>query len=354
MRGKQWIVAAFAAVAMTVAAGCGGDESSGEGGTETVKIGTIRGSSADAAVFIAMEKGYFEKQGVKVELQEFNTGAQFVAPLGSGQLDVGSGAISAGLMNAVDGGVGIKMVAAKSQIGTPSYTSLVVAKKHVDSGRYNDLADLKGMKVALPALGIPPHYELSLFLEEAGLTVDDVTIEQIGFAEMVPALSNGSVDAAIAIEPSATLAERSGGAEKVAGTHEVFPGEQSAAIMFGDRFIEERRDVAQRVMNAYLEGVRYYLGALEDAKLTGERGEEIAKILTKYTAVKDAKVYMGIPLHVVPPDIDLNTDYIQREVDFWHEQGLIKSEFDVDDAIDTSFAQKSVEEMGPAKAGAEQ
>jgi NitT/TauT family transport system substrate-binding protein len=345
-RARHWIVAALL---LALAAGCGGD-SGGESaqGPETVKIGTVRGSSADAAVFIAIEKGFFDKQGLKVELEQFNTGAQFVAPLGSGQLDVGSGGISAGLMNAVAGGVGIKMVAAKSQIGSPSYTSLLVAKKHIDSGRYKDFADLKGMTVAIPALGIPPHYELSLFLEKAGLGIDDVTIEQIGFADMVPALQNGSVDAAIAIEPSATLAERSGGAEKVAGTDEVFPDEQSAAIMFGDRFADERPEVAQKVMNAYLEGVRYYLGGLDDAQLKGAQGREIAEILTKYTSVKDPELFMDIPLHTVPEDIRLNADYIQREVDFWRSQDLIKSDFEVTEAIDMSFAEKAVKQMGPA------
>jgi len=348
-RSRTWLIAGFAA--LLLAAGCGSDSGGGssDGGPETVKIGTVRGSSADAAVFIAIEKGFFKKQGLDVQLEQFNTGAQFVAPLGSGQLDVGSGGISAGLMNAVAGGVGIKMVAAKSQVGSPSYTSLLVSSKHVDGGRYKDFSDLKGMTVAIPALGIPPHYELSLFLEKGGLGVDDVRIEQIGFADMVPALENGSVDAAIAIEPSATLAERSGGAKKVAGTEEIFPDEQSAAIMFGDRFAEERPEVAQKVMNAYLEGVKYYLGALEDSKLTGPQGEEIAQILTKYTSVKDPKLFMDIPLHTVPPDIKLNPELIQREVDFWRAQELIKSDFNVTEAIDTSFADKAVQQLGPAE-----
>jgi NitT/TauT family transport system substrate-binding protein len=356
MRGKHGVAATLAVAALlAVAAGCGEDSSSGSGaaggakGTETVKMGTVRGSSADAAVFIAIEKGFFAKQGVKVQLEEFNTGAQYVAPLGSGQLDAGSGGISAGLMNAVASGVGIKMVAAKSEIGRPSYTSLLVRKQYVDSGRYKDFSDLKGMKVAIPALGVPPHYELSLFLKQAGLSIKDVRLEQLGFADMVPALQNGSVDAAIAIEPSATLAVRSGGAKKVAGTDEVFPGEQSAAIMFGDRFIKDRPEVAQKVMNAYLEAVRFYLSAIKDARLQGPRGEEIARILTKHTAVKDPKVYLQIPLHIVPPDLALNKEYIQRELDFWHEQDLIKTDFDVSDAIDMSFAEKAVAELGPAQ-----
>ena len=336
--------AVVAVLAAAFAAGCGGSDGS-SGGSDSVTMGTVRGSSADAAVFIAMEKGFFRDEGVNVKLQEFNTGAQFVAPLGSGQLDAGSGGISAGLFNAVASGVGIKMVAAKSVVGSPSYTSLLVNKDIVKSGRYKDFADLKGMKVAIPSLGIPPHYELSLFLAKGGLSIKDVTIEQLGFADMVPALENGSVDAAIAIEPSATQAERTGGAVKVAGSDEVFPGEQSAAIMFGDRFVDEDPETAQKVMNGYLRGVRYYLSAQKGTKLSGERGAEVAKILAKHTSA-EAKLLQSIPLHTVDPDATLDAGKIQREVDFWTEQGLIKEKVAVEDAIDTSFVDKAVEKLG--------
>jgi NitT/TauT family transport system substrate-binding protein len=329
----------------------GSSGASASGAPETVTMGTVSGSSADAAVFIAIEKGFFEQEGVKIELKPFNTGAQFVAPLGAGQLDAGSGGISGGLFNAVASGVGIKIVAAKSQTATPSYTQLLVRKQLVDSGRYKDLADLKGMKVAIPSLGIAPHLELALFLKKAGLTLKDVRIEQIGFAEMVPALKNGSVDAAIAIEPSATLAVREGGAKKVAGTDEVFPGEQSAALMFGDRFIADKPELAQKVMNGYLKGVRYFLSGQKGAMLVGERGREIADILVKHTNVKDPKLFMQIPLHTVPADAMPNREVLQRAVDFYREQNIIKSDVSLDDAIDTSFVEKAAKELGPAEEG---
>jgi NitT/TauT family transport system substrate-binding protein len=355
-------IAALAAsllVALGVAA-CGSSSDSGGGttggsssssGVENVSMGTVRGSSADAAVFIAIQKGFFKDEGVNIQLEQFNTGAQFIAPLGAGQLDTASGGISAGLFNAVASGVGIKMVAVKSIAGSPSYTSLLVRKDLVDGGRYKDLADLKGMRVAIPSLGIPPHYELSLFLEKAGLSIDDVQIEQIGFADMVPALQNGSVDAAIAIEPSGTLAVSSGGAKKVAGSDEVFPDEQTAALMFSDQFIDKKPETAQKVMNGYLRGVRYYRSALDGSHLTGARGEEVAKILTKYTAIKDPKVFMGVPLHVVDANAALDPAKIQREVDFWKQQGLIKTDVDVSAAIDTSFLDKAVQQVGPEQKG---
>jgi len=61
---------------------------------ETVKIG-VNGVVSDAAFFIAERKGYFAKQGIKVELVHFDSGPQMVAPLGTGQIDVAAGASSA-------------------------------------------------------------------------------------------------------------------------------------------------------------------------------------------------------------------------------------------------------------------
>jgi hypothetical protein len=50
-------IAAAALLAVFAAACGGGGEEGGGSGTETVSMGTVRGSSADAAVFIGIEKG---------------------------------------------------------------------------------------------------------------------------------------------------------------------------------------------------------------------------------------------------------------------------------------------------------
>ena len=57
----------------------------------TLKVGTIN-ATADAAIFIAMEKGYFRDEGIEIELQEFATSALMIPPLATGQLDIATGA----------------------------------------------------------------------------------------------------------------------------------------------------------------------------------------------------------------------------------------------------------------------
>src|SRR3972149_4883279 len=53
----------------------------------TLKFGTPQ-VIADAGVYIAIEKGYFKEQGITMEVVNFRTVAELIAPLGTGQLDV--------------------------------------------------------------------------------------------------------------------------------------------------------------------------------------------------------------------------------------------------------------------------
>jgi ABC-type nitrate/sulfonate/bicarbonate transport system substrate-binding protein len=56
---------------------------------KTVRLGYIGGIS-DAAFYIAIDRGYFARQGIDLELTRFNSATDMVAPLSAGQLDVGS------------------------------------------------------------------------------------------------------------------------------------------------------------------------------------------------------------------------------------------------------------------------
>src|SRR5262249_13550058 len=78
----------------------------------TVHVGTVNQAS-DAGLYVAIDKGYFAELGLKVELVTFTSAATMIAPLGSGELDVGGGAVSAGLWNADLRKIGVRAVADK-------------------------------------------------------------------------------------------------------------------------------------------------------------------------------------------------------------------------------------------------
>ncbi|MQA87134.1 MAG: ABC transporter substrate-binding protein [Streptosporangiales bacterium] len=338
-----------------VAAACGGgaaggDGAAAEGGLTTVSTGTVSGSSSDAALFVAMEKGYFEEQGIKVELQPFDSGARMVAPLGAGQLDVASGGISAGLFNAVADGVKLRIVADKAREVPPGFVSLVVRKELVDSGKYRDFSDLRGLTVAIPAQGVAPEPQLQGLLRAGGLTMADVRTEEIGFANQIAALANGSIDAAISIEPSTTSAVESGAAVRVARTCDLLSGYQTSGILYSDTFAEDK-DLATKYMTAYLKGVRYYNDALSDGKLEGPKGDEVAQTLVKHTQVDDPELYKKIALHGVDPNGESDLPAIRGMLTFFSGRGVLDSDVDVNsvmnEAFDSTFLDAATKKLGP-------
>ena len=120
---------------------------------KTVKIGVVN-LSTDVAFYIAEKRGYFKQEGLKAEFIYFDSGAKMIVPLGSGALDAGGGATSAGLYNAVERGIELRVVADKGMsVDGYDYKALVVRKDLADSGAIKSLSDLKGRKVAVVAKG---------------------------------------------------------------------------------------------------------------------------------------------------------------------------------------------------------
>src|SRR5215831_10723340 len=137
-----------AALALVTAVGWSGSLPAQE-----VNVGTT-GSSSDAPFFIADKKGYFADEGLKVKLIRFDSASKMVPSLGTGELDVGGGATSAGLYNAAKRGVSIKIVADKARSAKGyGFQSVLVRKDLFESGKVRSLKDFKGLKVAISAPG---------------------------------------------------------------------------------------------------------------------------------------------------------------------------------------------------------
>jgi len=168
---------------------------------DQVKIGIAR-TISDAGYYIADAMGFFHEDGLDVSITAFNSAAQMIAPLGTGELDVGGGTVSAGFYNAVGRGIGMKIVADQASIKPGyGYSSLMVRKDHVVSGRYKTFADLKGMKVAIGAPGTGTASALNEALKKGGLKYGDVDVVYLGFPEHLPAYKNKGIDASITHEP---------------------------------------------------------------------------------------------------------------------------------------------------------
>src|SRR5215475_1880767 len=139
---KTLVSAAAVVAALFASAGAGAQE---------LAVGVI-GASSDSPFFVADKRGYFKDEGLTVKFIRFDSAAKAMAPLGTGELLVASGATSAALYNAVKRGVPLKIVADKAS-NPPGFgfESLMVRKDLV--GTIKTLADFKGRKIAISAAG---------------------------------------------------------------------------------------------------------------------------------------------------------------------------------------------------------
>jgi NitT/TauT family transport system substrate-binding protein len=305
-------------------------------------------STSDVALFIAQDKGYYKDEGLEASFVQFDSGATMTSSLGTGQLDIGAGAASAGLYNAVERGIKIKIVADKAHnVAGAGFQALMVRKALVDSGAVKSIADLKGRKVAITAKGSSDASVLNEAMKSVGLTYDDIEKVYLGFPQQVPALENGAIDAAISTEPTVTNLVKLGAAVRFTGDDAFYPNAQTAVIQFGGDFTDKRPAVAERFMKAYLRAVRDFNDALVNGRLTGPGADEIVAILAKYSVVKDPVMLRTMIMHGCDPDGQLNMDSLRKDLAFFKETGDVTGPVSVDDVVDTSFVAAAVKELGP-------
>jgi len=317
------------------------------GAAQTVTVGATN-STSDAPIFIADRKGYFRAEGLDVKVVTFRSAADMVAPLGAGQIEAGAGSASAGLYNAVARGIRIKIVADKAS-SPPGYggTKILVRRDHVDSGRYRDIKDLKGMRFAMNAPGVSNTSTLNTLLMSAGLRYADVETIDLPFPDHVVALKNKSVDAAAAVEPAPAIAVRNGDAVVVRSDDEILPYHQIAVLLYAEDFALRHADAARRFMRAYVRAVRFYNGALKNGRLDGPNADEVIAILSEATPVKSRDVYKAITPTGMNPDGKVNRASLAYDLAFYAGQGLIRGRVDLDAVIDDAFVEAALGDLGP-------
>jgi NitT/TauT family transport system substrate-binding protein len=314
---------------------------------QTITVGATS-STSDAPIYIADRKGYFRAEGLDVKVVNFRSAADMVAPLGAGQLEAGAGSASAGLYNAVARGIAIKIVADKAS-SPPGYggTKILVRKDHVESGRYREPKDLKGMKFAMNAPGVSNTSTLNTLLKSVGLKYSDVETVDMPLPDHVAALKNKSVDASASVEPGPALAVRNGDAIVIKSDDEILPNHQIAVLLFAEDFARKRPDAAKNFMRAYIRAVRFYNGALKDGRLDGPNADEVIAILSDATPIKSRDIYKLITPTGMNPDGRVNKASLAYDLAFYTEQGLVKSAVNLDDAVDGSFVEAALKELGP-------
>jgi NitT/TauT family transport system substrate-binding protein len=313
---------------------------------DKVTVGT-GGSASDAPFYIAYDKGFFKDEGLDVDLIVLDSGAKVIAPLGTGELDVGSGALSVGFWNALVRGVKFRIVADRGH-AEPGYLyqTVFMRKDLIDSGQFKSLKDLKGMRMGFAAQGVTSLSLLNEAAKFAGIKFEDMTPVYLSFPQQIAALQNKALDGTLLIEPQATVAVNAGYGVRFMDTNEFYPYQQISVIFYSDKFATQRKVVAEKFMRAWLRGVRTYNDAIKGGKIAGVGADEVVQTIAKSFNMKEALV-RDMYSQAVHVDGAVNAAGIQKDLDFFLKQGWVTGQIKTSDVIDMSFAQTAGAALGP-------
>ena len=159
-------------------------------------------------------------------------------------------------------------------------------------------------------------------LVDAGLSLDDVTLVEIPFPEMVPTLERGDVDVIAVVEPFGTIAKSTLEATLVidmfAGRVESFP---VAGFYVTESFAAENPNTVAAFNRAFAKAVEY-ANTVDDA---------VPQILPTYieTATIESARALNYPLFVSGVD----AEFLQTVPDFMVDAGILDGPIAVTDHV---------------------
>ena len=318
------------------------------GAADVVKAG-FTGNTGDVGFFVADEKGYFREEGIEFHPIYFDSGARMIAPLGTGDLDAGGAPANVGLYNAAARKIDIRVVADRGRTAKNNmYQTVMIRKDLIESGRFKNYRDLKGLKFAFPAPGVSSLSVLNEALKRGGLTYPDVEKVFMGYPQQVAAFQNKAIDGSMMIEPFGSALVEMGSGVRFSPTEEFYPDDQISMIVYGDHFIKDRPEVARRFMKAYVRAIRDFNDALDNGRWRSTaKANEIVRILARRLEVKEDQVRRAYP-HAVDPDGRVNVDSLRKDLAFFRQIGDVTDpSVSVETILDETFVQGAVRELGP-------
>jgi NitT/TauT family transport system substrate-binding protein len=263
MIGRRSIRRAFLLWSLPLAAllaSVAGLPASGEAPPKRVRLKVLYGQYLTfAPLAIASAEGFFEAQGLDVELVH-TTGSVDTTPLLiRGEIDVSAGMLRIADFNAIARGATLRLVADKGHYedGPCVSAAFLIRPAFLKTKDLESPENLRGARVAVTPLSFA-EYVLETLVNSKGLTLSDLNLVRLQTPLMTTALVDGSLDFLHVPEPYLTPTLRSGSAVVWKPVREIVPGGQLAAVIYGPSLLVKNREAGRRFMVAYLQGVRQY------------------------------------------------------------------------------------------------
>lgn len=196
---------------------------------------------------LAQAKGYYEKEGLKVNFVTARGGVDVAKQIGAGNAVIG-GAIGDTPIIARAQGIPVKAVAV---LGSGSLTQLVSHKdERIESPR-----ELKGKTVTVLAYTDTTYYALLGMLSKVGLTKNDVTIQAAGPAGVWQQFAAKKATAMAGV-PDWTVSAMDAGAQVDILPADIYFKSMAQAILTSDDMIQKDPQLIQKLVRATLRGMR--------------------------------------------------------------------------------------------------
>ena len=288
-----------------------------------LKVGVGALTTAYLPLFLAKEKGFFEREGFDVKFTFFKGGTECMQALISRGIDIGMGSVSE-VEHAADEGQKGKIFFGVSN--TMKY--YLLARPEIKS-----MNEAKGKTFAISKIGSLSDFITRYIITTYGLDPDkDAKILQIGsHPARFAALKSGAVDLTILDEPLATTA-REQGFNQIVNLKDSIKEWQTEVLYAMEDYLKTKREDVKKFLKAYTDGI----------KLAKKDPEEAIKTIMKYVGVNRKEAEIAYKEFVIswPDDGHLDKKSIQMMIDFDFEHKNINKRLSPDDFIDSSFILK--------------
>ncbi len=219
---------------------------------KSISLGEVTHSAFYAPLYVAMENGYFEEEGLKIDLTLISGANNVTAAVLSGDVEIGFCGPEATIY-IYNGGEKdyIKTFAGL----TKRDGQFLVSRKNIDSF---DWSMLRGKEVLAGRVGGMPELNFENALKNAKIDKGEVDINtSVDFASLTSAFIGGEGDFVNLFEPNATKLVNMGFGYVVANIGEMSGEMPYTAFNARKSYIEENRDTIEKFTRAISKGLEF-------------------------------------------------------------------------------------------------
>jgi ABC-type nitrate/sulfonate/bicarbonate transport system substrate-binding protein len=298
-----------------------------------VKLALSPNQILNLPLWLAIDRGDFDKAGLDVELFQFRGGGARELPrLARGDYDVMTAVTPApALFNQLADGFDIKVIASH---GIERPDRMTAAWLTIVKGKENEIRtfdDLRGKTVEGAAPGTPLDLLAREALRQAGLTPDrdvNLTFRVRETVDMVALARAKAADVIAMNEPQATRSEEEGLVVRWKGVAEVAPWYQPSLLALSSQFLSSNPAAAAQFLEVYLAASRGV------NTTNGQWTDDLIETATRWAEVEASVITSQGNVPYYEPNGQLAVESLERAQNLWVELGEVRTRSDVQRLVD--------------------